>query len=135
MSLHPLREYLLVLRGLICKICLVHLDDSIVLVTNFNDHLSNLIVFTIHWQLNVKKCILLRQQVTFLGHVISSEGVVTDPEKVRESLVYTRLRNMRLVVSLVYVLHDLCNISEKSQKYLHNLSEKILRDTGLSAVI
>ena len=32
-------------------------------------------------KLNPKKCNLFRREVTYLGHVISADGVVTDPSK------------------------------------------------------
>ena len=34
-------------------------------------------------KINPKKCKLLQEQVVVLGHVVSWEGISTDPEKVR----------------------------------------------------
>lgn len=77
----------LVLRGLTWKTCLVYLDDILVMGGTFEEHLSNLReVFrrlrNAHLTLNPKKCSLFRKEVKFLGHVISPEGIRTDPEKI-----------------------------------------------------
>ena len=76
-----------VLRGLSWETCLVYLDDVIVLGKSMKDHLKNLEqVFQrlreANLKLNPKKCSLFRRKVRFLGHVVSSEGVSVDPEKV-----------------------------------------------------
>ena len=34
-------------------------------------------------QLKAEKCFLFQEQVKFLGHIVSSEGIETDPDKIR----------------------------------------------------
>ena len=75
-----------VLSGLKWSSCLVYFDDIIVVGTTFQEHLHHLTsVFTrlrgAGLKLKPKKCTLCRQQVTFLGHVVSTDGVATDPSK------------------------------------------------------
>ena len=77
-----------VLAGLQWQTCLVYLDDVIVYGRDFDEHLKRLReVFERLRQAGLKlkpsKCFLLRPQVPHLGHVISAEGVSTDPEKVK----------------------------------------------------
>ena len=76
----------LVLAGLQWSHCLVYLDDVIVLGRSFEDHLSNLcLVFqrfrNAHLKIKPSKCELLKKEVCFLGHLVSEEGVATDPSK------------------------------------------------------
>ena len=67
-------------------ICLVYLDDVIVVGRNFEEHLMHLrSVFQRMQESNLKlkpsKCTLCLKEVNFLGHVVSKNGVVTDPAK------------------------------------------------------
>ena len=77
-----------VLAGLSWKICLVYLDDIIVFSKTFDEHLVNLEkVFQRLREANLKlspnKCTLLQKKVTFLGHIVSKDGIATDPEKIK----------------------------------------------------
>ncbi|PIK60878.1 Retrovirus-related Pol polyprotein from transposon [Apostichopus japonicus] len=42
-----------------------------------------------------------RRHVTFLGHVVSSEGIQTDPSKIRAVSEWPRLNNVREVRSFI----------------------------------
>ncbi|CAK1599862.1 unnamed protein product [Parnassius mnemosyne] len=76
----------LVLTGLIGDACLVYLDDIIIVGRTFEEHLQNLERVLPKIQsankLSPKKCSLFKQQVSFLGYVVSEEGIRTDPEKI-----------------------------------------------------
>ena len=66
--------------------CLIYLDDVIIFSTNFEEHLRRLeAVFTRLHEHNLKlkasKCDFFKSEVTYLGHVVSEEGIKTDPEK------------------------------------------------------
>lgn len=70
----------LILRGLQWKTLLVYLDDIIVMGATFTEHLERLDeVFTRLKQaglkLKAKKCELLQEEVLFLGHIVSAEGL------------------------------------------------------------
>jgi len=76
-----------VLHGLLSKICLVYLDDVIIFGKNFNEILNNLkmVFFRLrlaNLKINPKKCVLFAKHVKYLGHIVSSEGIMTDPEKI-----------------------------------------------------
>ena len=76
-----------VLTGLTWQICLVYLDDVIVYSKTVDEHINRLNTIMQKFilaglKLKPKKCFLFRTKVHFLGHVVSSEGVSTDPEKV-----------------------------------------------------
>jgi hypothetical protein len=77
-----------VLRGITYDSCLMYLDDDIVIGRTFEEHLLNLRkVF--RWfreaclKLNPEKCQLLQKELLYLGHMVSSEGIFTDPEKLK----------------------------------------------------
>ena len=76
-----------VLAGLPWEICLLYLDDVIVHAPTVAEEFTRLqTVFqrlrNAKLKLSPKKCFLLQRSVSFLGHVISNEGVSTDPKKV-----------------------------------------------------
>ena len=76
-----------VLAGLQWQTCLVYLDDVIVYGQDFDKHLER-VGEVFKWfrlvglKLKPSKCFLLRPRVPYLGHVISAEGVSTDPAKI-----------------------------------------------------
>ena len=68
--------------------CLIFLNDILIFSRNFEDHLSKLeAVFSrLHkhgLKLKASKCELFKDSVTYLGHVVSSRGIETDPEKLK----------------------------------------------------
>ena len=78
----------LALSGLTWTHCLVYLDDIIIWAPTFEDHLRRLrLVFdrirAAGLKLKPTKCQFLKKEATFLGHVVSCEGIKTDPEKVK----------------------------------------------------
>ena len=76
----------LVLTGLTWKVCLVYLDDVIVMANMFEQHLERLKLVIDRLQraglkLNPLKCKLFQVKTKFIGHVVSRRGVEPDPEK------------------------------------------------------
>ena len=77
----------LAINGLTWTHCLVYLDDIVIWASTFEDHIRRLrLVFdrirTAGLKLKPSKCHFLRKEVTFLGHLVSSDGIKTDPENV-----------------------------------------------------
>lgn len=76
-----------VLAGLNWEICLIYLDDIIVISKTFEEMVENLSkVFGrlagAGLKLKAKKCSLFSRSVEYLGHVISDKGITTDSKKV-----------------------------------------------------
>ena len=70
------------------KECLIFLDDILIFSKTFEEHLSRLEgVFSRLKKHNLKlkpsKCELFMKEVKYLGHIVSENGVQTDPEKVK----------------------------------------------------
>ncbi len=77
----------LIMRGLQWKTLLIYLDDLIIFSSTFDDHIARLDeVFSRLGKAGLKlkpsKCALFQEKVIFLGHLITSEGVGPDPQKV-----------------------------------------------------
>jgi len=76
------------MAGLHLEVCLVYLDDIVVYSRTAEEHLHRLdAVFerlrSAGLKLKPEKCMLFQRSVTFLGHVISADGISTDKEKIR----------------------------------------------------
>lgn len=78
----------MVLRGLPWKTCLVYLDDVLIYSHSFSEHLQHLEEILSRFQssglkLNPSKCSFATEQVQFLGHVVSKNGIQPDPKNVK----------------------------------------------------
>ena len=82
-----------ILRGVANEYCCVYMDDIIVFSVSLEEHMVRLrAIFTRLRNANLKvqleKCDFLRKEVTYLGHVITNEGVKPNPEKIKCILSY-----------------------------------------------
>ena len=69
-----------VMSDFLFNFLLVYLDDLLIFSHNFEDHLQHLDrvlqrIGETRLKLNLDKCQLLREEVNYLGHTISAEGV------------------------------------------------------------
>ena len=69
-------------------ICLVYLDDIILHSRTHEEHLQRpekLLqrLQEVNLKLKPSKCSLMQKKVVYLGHVVSGDGIATDPEKVK----------------------------------------------------
>ena len=83
-----MRAMHLVLKGLCWSDCLVYLDDIIIFGRTLQEHRERLSLVLSRLaeaglKINPKKCKLLSERVIVLGHVVTRDGISTDPEKVR----------------------------------------------------
>jgi len=98
----------LALNGLNFNMCLVYLDDIIVFSATVEEHMVRLRkIFdrlrAANLKLKSSKCSLMRAEVQFLGHVVSGEGVATDPAKievVRDWPAPTEVKEVRSFLGL-----------------------------------
>ena len=75
------------LRDFSLKECCISLDDVIVFSSTVEEHLDRLErvlqkLYDCGLRLKPSKCSFFQEKVKYLGHVISSTGVQTDPDKV-----------------------------------------------------
>ena len=95
------------LRGLARQKCVVYLDDILVMGRTFQEHLSNLREVFDLWlrmaglKLKPKKCHLVKQEVKYLGYVVSNAGVCADLDKVRAVQDFPRPQNPKQLRSFL----------------------------------
>ncbi|KAI2668517.1 Retrovirus-related Pol polyprotein from transposon 17.6 [Labeo rohita] len=82
-----------------CQSLLLYLDDIIVFSSSVDQHLARLEVVLSRLQreglkAKLSKCAFFKKEVHYLGHVISSEGVSTDPGKVEAVAQWPRPTNV-----------------------------------------
>ncbi|GFY17977.1 retrovirus-related Pol polyprotein from transposon 17.6 [Trichonephila clavipes] len=75
------------LEGLSYVACLVYQDDIIIVGRSLEEHLKNIRCVLqklkeANLKLKVSNCHLFRHEVAYLGHIISVEGVGTDPDRI-----------------------------------------------------
>jgi len=66
---------------------LVFFDDILIFSRTYEEHLEHIrqvleLLQRDQWQVKMSKCCFAQRQLCYLGHIISAEGVATDPEKI-----------------------------------------------------
>ncbi|KAE9035302.1 hypothetical protein PR001_g6763 [Phytophthora rubi] len=84
-----------VLVDLKWRTCLVYLDDCVVFCSDFPTHLVRLKQVlerfrAAGFKLKMKKCRWGRDQVAFLGHIVTPSGILPNPEKVKAAINVAR---------------------------------------------
>jgi hypothetical protein len=88
-----------VLKGLQWKTLLLYLDDVVVFSPDLESHVDRLgevlqRVREAHLKLKPSKCALFQSEVKYLGHIVNTHGVSTDPAKVQSVREWARPRNL-----------------------------------------
>lgn len=116
------------------KMCLVYLDDILVLGKTFEEHQERLqqlltALKRANLNLNLKKCVFRTSRVKHLGHVIIVEGICPDPEKVSAltDFAVNNVKSLRASLDLAsfyrYFIADFAAIANP----LHALLKKSAR--------
>lgn len=91
------------LRPLLRKCALVFFDDILIYSPDMNSHLDHLkqvlqLLATHQWKVKLSKCDFAQTQISYLGYIISGQGVSTDPSKIQSIVdwaVPTTLKKLR----------------------------------------
>ena len=85
-TFQPLMES--VMGDLHLNSCLLYLDDIVVFSRTYEEHLEKLQKVFQRLEdkglmLKPSKCKLCQMSIKYLGHIVSEDGVATDPEKIK----------------------------------------------------
>ena len=88
------------------KFVIVFIDDILVCSRTMEEHELhlNIVLEKLRekkWYANFSKCKFFLEKVTFLGHVVSEEGISVDPSKVEAVSQWKQLRNPTKVWSFL----------------------------------
>lgn len=122
----------LVMAGLNFAICLIYLDDIIIFASDLDTHLERLSqvlkrLSDVNLKLKPTKCHLLRKRVLFLGHIVSEDGVTTDPEKIEAVKSWpapTNLKEVRAFVGFCSYYRKFVPDFASIARPLHDLTRK-----------
>jgi len=88
------------------KYCQVYLDDTVVYSKTLEEHVqhvrTNLKKLIKHKLVaNISKCELHKLKISFLGHMVSKDGVETDPEKIKAVAEWPQSENVKQMKSFL----------------------------------
>lgn len=100
-----------------------YVDDILITSKSFEEHLEHIdrvLTRMREWGVTVKlsKSQFLKQEVKFLGYVISCEGITPDPDKVKKIVEFKEPRNVKQLQSFL----GLCNFYRKFKSRYSDLT-------------
>ena len=109
-----------VLGDMVFSSAIVYLDDVLLVSRTFDQHCSHLSAMfdkfrAANLRLNGKKCKFATSQVKYLGHILSKDGIATDPAKTAVIVNWPQPKNVKQTKSFLGV----CNYY---RKYIFNYS-------------
>lgn len=120
----------LVLRKYINKICVVYMDDILVFSTGIEEHYNNLkTIFKAlrkaNLKLQVDKCNFLKRETEYLGHILTTDGIKPNPNKIKNIVSLNLPTNAKQIKSFLGVsgyyrkfIKDYAKIAQPLTKYL-----------------
>ncbi|GJP86532.1 hypothetical protein CLOP_g16546, partial [Closterium sp. NIES-67] len=102
-----------VFRELLDKCVIIYLDDILIYSRSREQHLQDLdVVFTLLYKncliTKGSKCDFLKQELDFLGHILSTEGVKIDPKKIKTIQEWkppTNIKELQSFLGFVNYVH------------------------------
>ena len=121
-----------VLGQLQWQICLCYLHDLLIHSPTMAKHLDNLKkvfqrIREAHLKLKSKKCNFFQHQVSFVGHIVSEDGISTDPAKVQkimDCLAPKDVHGVRSVLGVISYNRHLIPHNSEIAKPMIKLTEK-----------
>lgn len=106
---------------------LPYVDDLLVYSSGIEEHLHHLQTLFEKFRiagctLKLRKCVFARQEVSFLGHVITANGISVDPKRVESIRNFPRPRNIKHLRSFL----GLCNFDRRFCQNYGELTKPLL---------
>ena len=121
------------MHDMIFEVLLAYLDDLMVFAKTFEGHIDNLErvlkrLREIGVKLNPTKCCFFMPEVSFLGHIISGEGIATNPDTIRAVVDFPRpntIKDVRSFLGLASYYRRFVKDFAKLAKPLHQLTTTV----------
>lgn len=122
---------------------LIYLDDIIVYSDSFDTHLTHLerVFQKLHQhglKLQPKKCALFKREVSYLGHIVSPQGVAPNPEKIKAVEDWpppTTVRQVRSFLGLVGYYRRFIHSFSKVAAPLHALTHGVKQPSSKNQTV
>ena len=123
-----------VLRKYLGKFVLVYLDDIIIYSKTFEEHKEHVrLVFealrAASLMMKPKKCKFAQKELRFLGHIISAEGIRTDPDKIAKMVTMsppTNLKGLRSRLGLFSYYRQYIKGFSEITRPMYELTSRVL---------
>jgi hypothetical protein len=120
------------LQDYLRKFVLVFFDDILIYSSSYEDHLRHIALVLKKleehsWQVKMSKCDFAKQNIAYLGHIISADGVSTDQAKidtVRDWPSPCSVKELRSFLGLSGYYHKFVKNYGVIAKHLTNLLRK-----------
>ncbi|CAF1673354.1 unnamed protein product, partial [Adineta ricciae] len=95
-----------VLAGLKWQCCLVYIDDVVIYSPTFEQHLVDLekvfqALKEANLTLKASKCQFCRQEMHYLGHVVTSKGIKPDPNLIKSVIEFPQPKKIKDIQSFL----------------------------------
>jgi len=109
------------LRSVLYKFALCYLDDVLVFSRTFSEHIEHLsvvakLIFEAGLRFHPKKCFFAKELLEYLGHIISTMGIMPDPKKLKAIVDFPAPMNVKQTQSFLGMVNFY-------RKYVHKISE------------